>query len=695
MFGRGLIAIIFVGQLLLAGCDNSRDSGDSTQPPPPPNAPSAATCQEPVLKAGSPGPAADAALGRGQMFEQVELPGITDVEVVDGNGGIALVDINRDGLEDILLVNAIAPLPDALQLFINEGCWGFRKEAITITNAEDLEIKNNAIPVFADFNRDGLLDFYLTSDPVANFLFLARDDYRTYEEVGQRMGAGNETAYSRQAQLVDVNGDGWLDIGIGSDQIGDMTVIKGVPWQRLYVYRPAEPPGVFEDGHFEDIGGTELIPGFGGQPNSEPLNDRASPTILLRDIDDDQDIDIVQSYHNDMLLAHWFHPDATGENRHGVYVWKNQLSDSGEFRFEQEMPGTGGLAEIGWSEYNPTAMVYEPIEYAVGHPYLSAADVDNDGRLDLLTVGPTDLEWHVHTDQIGAKFWHNEGAGGFRAATEEFGLGPLNHTYDQWAGHYGLVFDDTDDRQPYSCLLLSNQIPKCASRTKWDWMFYHGDSVWSDFNNDGWIDLLAVDRHEVAEGFGIFRNVLFLNQGNGRFEPVVTGISGIDENSVAAEVGDLNGDGLPDLYFMTQIRNSYPIFSYLPNVPGDEYKDKVYWNTGAFGGKDNHWVQIRLAGLTHAELIGAKLFMHDAEGQSLGRRDLFPVTSYKSSVDLSVHFGLGKETNPSLRIELPYGESISLTDFPVDALIEIDVVTRAVRVLRAGTRQLDSTEGES
>jgi hypothetical protein len=679
-------SLLYIPAVLLAvsACGSSRPADPVQHGDPPP----AVTCAEPVLKAASPGPAGDAAAGRGQMFEQIELPGLTDVRVVDGNGGVALTDVNRDGLIDILLVNAIAGMPEALNLFISRGCWQFEREAVTVTNASALTTKNNAIPVFADFNDDGLLDFYLTTDPVANFLFLARGDYKTFEEVGRAMGVDNDTAYSRQAQIADVNGDGWLDIAVGADQIGDMTVIKGVPWQRLYIYKPGGPG--FEDGRFEDIGGTDLIPGFGGQPSSDPGHDRASPTILVRDIDDDGDLDLVQSYHNDMLLARWFHPDATGENRHGVYVWKNRLAETGEFRYEPELPGSGGLAEIGWSVYNPAAQVYDPVQHAISHPYLSAADVDNDGRLDLLTVGPTDYEWHVHTDPIGAKFWHNEGDGVFRSALDEFGLGSLDFTYDEWAEHFGLVFEDTDERQASSCLLLSNQIPKCINRTKWDWKFYHADSVWADFNNDGWIDLLAVDRHELAEGFGVFRNVLYLNQGNGRFAPVPTEISGIDENSVAAEVADLNGDGLLDLYFTTQIRNSYPFFSYLPNVPNAEYQDKVYWNTGAHGAAANHWVQIRLAGAPQRQLIGAKLFLRSTSGQILGRRDLFPVTSYKSSGDLSVHFGLGAETRPRLEVELPDGRRVTVDDLPIDALVEVDVRSGAARVLRPATRQLNT-----
>jgi hypothetical protein len=671
--------------------------GNSSRPADPGPAP--ATCEQPALKAASPGDAQADADGRGQMFEQIELPGLTDVVVEAGTGGLATADLNGDGLPDLFAVSEEGSFPDALRLYVNTGCWGFERETVTLLNPTDLPLGNHAIPVFADFNADGLLDFYLTGDPSTltgephpNMLFLARDNYRTFEEVGARMGIVNETAYSRQSTIVDVNGDGWLDIAVAADQIGDRTFRPGVPWQRLYVYRPAPGSMRFEDGHYEDVGGSDVIPGFGGEPNSDPEHDRASPAILLRDIDEDGDVDLVQSYHVDMLLSLWFLPDATGENHHGVFVWKNQLAQTGTFRFEQELPGSGGLAEEGWSKYSLVQQQYVPVQHAVSLPYLSSADVDNDDDLDLLVVGPNDTGWHVHTDQIAAKFWLNEGAAGFRAALAEVGLGALDWGYGQWFEFMDAEPPPAIDSAQAVVCATSNQKPKCLQQSPAEHSFYHADSVWADFDNDGWIDLLAVDRRENQTGFGKLRNMLFMNRRDGTFEPMPTTFSGIDENSIAAEAADLNGDGLLDLYLMKDITNSSPFSRDDGRTPHSEFTDSVFWNTGAHGGRDNHWVIVRPVGLPQGQLVGAKLRMRDSAGRLLGRRDLSPVTSYKTSVHLESHFGLGQVSAPRLEIELPGGGTVRVDALPVDSVVEVDVRNGRTRVLRAATVQRDSAD---
>jgi hypothetical protein len=201
-----------------------------------------------------------------------------------------------------------------------------------------------------------------------------------------------------------------------------------------------------------------------------------------------------------------------------------------------------------------------------------------------------------------------------------------------------------------------------------------------------------VDRRENSSGYGKLRNILFMNRGDGTFEPVPTTVSGIDENGIAAEAVDLNGDGLLDIYVIKDINNSDPLTGGLPTVPPSEFTDSVFWNTGLLGGKDNHWMRIRLAGRPHGELIGAKLRVYAPDGRLIGRRDLLPVSSFKSSLHLEVHFGLGKTSSPRLEVELPGGRRIEVPSPPIDAVIEVDVNTASARVLRPSVQQEDSAQ---
>lgn len=62
-----------------------------------------------------------------------------------------------------------------------------------------------------DVDNDGLTDIYLTGNMVANRLYLNRGDFQ-FEEVSETAGVGGEKAWSTGVAMADVNADGWLDI---------------------------------------------------------------------------------------------------------------------------------------------------------------------------------------------------------------------------------------------------------------------------------------------------------------------------------------------------------------------------------------------------------------------------------------------------------------------------------------------------
>jgi len=63
---------------------------------------------------------------------------------------------------------------------------------------------------------------------------------------------------------------------------------------------------------------------------------------------------------------------------------------------------------------------------------------------------------------------------------------------------------------------------------------------------------------------------------------------------------DLNNHGLLDIVFATDPDNSGL------SAGLDRYEDKVYWNTGVHGARENHRLRVRFAGVSDADLIAAR-----------------------------------------------------------------------------------------
>lgn len=173
---------------------------------------------------------------------------------------------------------------------------------------------------------------------------------------------------------------------------------------------------------------------------------------------------------------------------------------------------------------------------------------------------------------------------------------------------------------------------------------------WMDYDNDGWLDLLAVNgavtRIEAlllaGDPFPLRQpDQLFRNQGNGRYQDVSDRVPALRVPRVGrgAAFGDLDGDGDPDVVVSSNAG------------PAVVLENRV--------GQDAGWVGFRLltaGGVRDA--CGARIVV-DGEGP-LWRR-VRPGGSYASSNDPRVLFGLGADapTAVSGRVLWPDGSESS------------------------------------
>jgi len=205
-------------------------------------------------------------------------------------------------------------------------------------------------------------------------------------------------------------------------------------------------------------------------------------------------------------------------------------------------------------------------------------DYDNDGDLDLFLT-------HLGTETN--TLYGNDGGGNFRDVTRQAGLAASSHRFTGFG------------------------------------------TAWLDYDNDGWLDLLAVNgavriiAEQAAAGDPLplkETDQLFRNLGNGRFEEMDVPVLKIPGASRAAAFGDIDNDGDTDVLITN---NNGPARLLLNNTVGE-----------------HHWVGVRLLNEAGSDALGGQAVLTGEDG-SQQMRVVISGGSYLSASDPRLLFGLG------------------------------------------------------
>lgn len=499
-------------------------------------------------------------------------------------GGVALGDINNDGLPDIFLT---ANLGES-KLYLNKGSFHF----VDVTASCGIKSKRGwrTGVTMADVNADGWLDIYvcnsgdLKGDNKENELYINQHN-NTFVEQAKQFGL-NDPGYTTHVSFFDYDLDGDLDCYILNNSFVDVRKfdIQAVRKQRdtLGGHKLMRN----DNGHFTDvseyagIAGTKIAYGLG---------------VSVGDVNGDMYPDIYVS--ND-----FYEKD---------YLYINQKNG----KFIDQLPERMG--HISSSSMGA-----------------DIADLNNDGYMDIVTTDMLPEEekrvktltrfeqYHMEDMRYRYSFHYqypqnalqlNNGDGTFRETAFQSGIAATDWSWG------ALLFDFDNDG--YKDIYISNGVYKDISDMDFADFLANKSSVENIVTEKGKFDfrdfLSYIPSHKLPNyGYVNQHNLSFLNKA---FE------LGLGEPSFSNGVAyaDLDNDGDMDL-----VVNNI-------NAPCFLYKNESQKKVG------NHFLKINLKGnALNSFGTGAWVNLYaNNEKQVLQN---MPVRSFQSCVDTKLIFGLGK-----------------------------------------------------
>jgi hypothetical protein len=279
-------------------------------------------------------------------------------------------------------------------------------------------------------------------------------------------------------------------------------------------------------------------------------------------------------------------------------------------------------------------------------------DFDNDGDVDLYIAK---CRQAVNDPADGRRIdvlFVNDGNNNYTSDAAAYGLADSAQT---WTANFADIDNDgdldviqTDYDVPAN--LLENDgtghMTNITAGSGFSLNIIPIESVMEDFDNDGFVDILVTGSNYQ----------FFHNNGDKTFT-LLPGIFG-NENMESFAIGDLNHDGLIDVYAS---------YAYIYTSPSTV--DDVYWMNTT--GNVNHFVTLNLIGTSsNMGALGARAKIYGEWGVQL--REVHAGESYGTCNTANLHFGTGTATViDSIVVQWPSGMSTTILNPAIDQFITI------------------------
>lgn len=546
---------------------------------------------------------------------------ILESEFFYNGGGVAIGDLNEDGLPDIYFT--ANQVDNAL--YLNEGNFQFRN-VTTRAGVNDAGGWSAGV-MMGDINADGLIDIYICKtgkvpeNDRRNKLFINRgideNGIPAFEEQAEMFGL-DDPGYCTQSNQLDYNGDGLLDLFIVNYNTRefarfDMTTIRnqGDKFAGDKLYRN-NGDGTFTDVS-EEAGIYQNPIGFGLSATVSDLNKDGWPDIYVA---------------NDYM------------ERDYMYI------NRGDGTFSDEI-----LSRTNVTSY-----------FSMGS---DISDIDNNGSPDIIIVDMLPPEYERRSvfktpdytiyDRLVENGYHrknmrntlqiNNGEGFFTEVGQMAGI-----SSSDWSWATLLADFDNDGRKD---LYITNGFPRFYTD-----LDYLNDILWkrfpdSDLPDDPDLKYELSQQMEPVE----MHNFSFRNEGQYSFKDVSQDW-GLNKYAVSsgAAYADLDNDGNLDL-----VVNNW-------NESPSIYQNSISDN------RSSSYLKIKLQGDENNRMgIGSKVKVTGSGGEVF-YHEAFQTRGFQSSVDLVLHFGLGDLDQVDVEVTWPDQTRQTISNVEVNQTLVVDKV---------------------